>query len=310
VNAAAPSFSIIIPTHARPDRLRECLTAVAHLDSPGSFEVIVVDDGSPQSIGPVVEAFRDALPIRLVERGRGGPALARNTGASVARGRYLAFVDDDCAPAADWLTVLTAEFERDPRRLLGGRVENALIHNPYSGASEHIGQFVYEYSRNVGAKEPFFTTNNLAVCAEHFRSVGGFTSLIPSETAEDKDFCDRWRARGLPMAHVPHAVVYHAHHLTFSGFLRQHYNYGRGILAFRVLRRDRVSSHGLVPEPASFYVGLLLSPLRMRPTSAPWRLMGLLVCSQLATAAGALVQILRWRQLRRIRASAVSRSET
>ncbi len=305
-NMTTPLFSIVIPTYARPHILRECLAAVARLDTRADFEVIVVDDGSPEPIGPVVDAFRDTLPIRLVQRPRGGPAVARNTGATVARGRYLAFTDDDCRPAADWLTVLAAEFERDGRRLLGGRVENALTHNLYSEASERIGQFVYEYSRNNGAQEPFFTTNNVAVCAEHFRAIGGFTSLIPSATAEDKEFCDRWRANGLPLAHVPTAVVYHAHHLTFRGFLRQHYNYGRGILAFRLLRRGRGNSHDLVPEPVTFYLDLLASPLRLQAKSGKWRLVGLLACSQLATATGALIQMLRWRELRRIRAAATT----
>ena len=181
--------------------------------------------------------------------------------------------------------------------------ENSLVHNAYSEASERIGQFVYQYNRNIGAQEPFFTTNNLAVCAEHFRAVGGFTSLIPSATAEDKEFCDRWRAHGFPLAHVPDAVVFHAHHLSFKGFLRQHYNYGRGILAFRLLRRGRGNTQGMVPEPLTFYLDLLASPLRHHTRTGRWRLVGLLACSQVATAAGALVQLLRWRQLKRVRAT-------
>ena len=92
------------------------------------------------------------------------------------------------------------------------------------------------------AHEPFFTTNNIALSADLFRSVGGFTTAIPSATAEDKDFCDRWRVRGLALAHVPAAVVYHSHDLTFRRFVRQHFNYGRGILAFRLLRRSRVGA--------------------------------------------------------------------
>ena len=42
-----PYFSVIIPTHARPDRLAACLEALANLDYPRDrFEVIVVDDGT------------------------------------------------------------------------------------------------------------------------------------------------------------------------------------------------------------------------------------------------------------------------
>lgn len=289
--------------------LRECLQGIAGLRVEDvTFEVIVVDDGSPNSSAPLVAEFAGRVPVRLVEQARTGPGSARNAGAAVARGRYLAFLDDDCRPASDWLAVLVRELERDPTRLLGGRVENALPDNPYSEASEWIGQFVYEYNRSPGAHEPFFTANNIALSADLFRALGGFTAAIPSATAEDKDFCDRWRARDLTLSAVPAATVYHAHELTFRRFLRQHFNYGRGILAFRLLRRRRTALanrvphvHGvrsrIVPEPLRFYVDLVLSPVRARGIRRRGRLLSLLVVAQLATLAGALREALRWRDL-------------
>jgi GT2 family glycosyltransferase len=249
--------------------------------------VVVVDDGGPEPIDAMVAAYADRLDLRLIRQSRGGPAAARNAGVAAARGRYLAFIDDDCAPEPRWLAELLLEFRRDDRRLLGGRVENALVDNLYSTASEHIARFVYEYNRTAAAREPFFTANNFALAADLFRAVGGFTTSIPSATAEDKEFCDRSRAHGIALAHVPAAVVYHAHHLTFGQFLRQHFNYGRGILAFRLSRRRRAGG-ALVPEPARFYAGLLLSPMLGSSTASRWRLTALLALAQLATLAGAL----------------------
>lgn len=294
-----PLISIVVPTFARPNKLRECLDAICRLDAARvDFEVIVVDDGSPRPLSPVVGEFRQKIAVRLVTQRQAGPGAARNAGAAVARGRYLAFVDDDCRPAHDWLTVLVVELERDDRRLLGGRVENALTHNPCSEASQQIAHFVYEYNRNDDAHEPFFTTNNMALSAELFRSLEGFTTAIPSRTAEDKEFCERWRARGLALKHVPEAVVYHAHDLTFKLFLRQHFNYGRGILAFRLLRRSR-GERRIVPEALKFYVGLILSPVRERATGRRWRVFALLIVSQLATMAGAAREMIRQSQLAR-----------
>jgi GT2 family glycosyltransferase len=238
------------------------------------------------------------MDVRLVTQSRGGPAAARNSGAAVARGRFLAFIDDDCVPAPDWLTVLADEMSRDGRRLLGGRVENALADNPYADASEAIGQFVYEHGMTAATKERFFTTNNFAVPLDLFRSLGGFDPAIPSATAEDKEFCDRWRARGLPLAAVPAAVVYHSHDLTFTRFLRQHFNYGRGILSFRLERRKRTPGH-LVPEPVGFYIRLVLVPARARGVRRRWRRLLLLIASQLATAAGAAYQALSFPRRRR-----------
>jgi glycosyltransferase involved in cell wall biosynthesis len=291
--ADTPTVSIVVPTFARPAQLRRCLDGIARLEATTfSFEVVVVDDGGPEALDTLVASYADALDVRLIRQSRAGPAAARNAGVAVARGLFLAFIDDDCTPAPDWLAAFVCEIELDDRRLLGGRVENALTENPYSTASEHISQFVYGYNCTGLAREPFFTTNNIALAADLFRAVGGFATSIPSATAEDKEFCDRWRAHGLALAHVPSAVVHHAHDLTFARFLRQHFDYGRGILAFRLIRRRRAAS-AFLPEPLKFYTGLVLSP--MRPSSVGrWRLVALLVVSQLATLLGALREALIW----------------
>jgi glycosyltransferase involved in cell wall biosynthesis len=292
--ADTPTVSIVVPTFARPAQLRRCLDGIARLEATTfSFEVVVVDDGGPEPLDTLVASYADALDVRLIRQSRAGPAAARNAGVAVARGLLLAFIDDDCTPAPDWLAAFVREIKLDDRRLLGGRVENALTENPYSTASEQISQFVYEYNRTGCAREPFFTTNNIALAAHLFRAVGGFATSIPSATAEDKEFCDRWRAHGLALAHVPTAVVHHAHNLTFARFLRQHFDYGRGILAFRLIRRRRAASR-IVPEPLKFYTGLLLSPMRRPSSVGRWRLVALLVAAQLATLLGALREVLIW----------------
>lgn len=296
-----PAVSIVVPTFARPAQLRRCLDGIVRLQAATfSFEVVVVDDGGPEPLDTLIASCAQGLDVRLIRQSRGGPAAARNAGVALARGRILAFIDDDCTPAADWLSAFVRELEGDDRRLLGGRVENALPGNPYSTASEHISQFVYEYSRRGGAREPFFTTNNIALAADLFRAVGGFQTSIPSATAEDKEFCDRWRAHGLALAHVPSAVVHHAHDLTWARFLRQHFDYGRGILAFRLIRRRRADS-AFLPESLKFYTDLVRSSMHRPSSVGRWRLAALLVASQLATLAGALREALTWPPLTRAR---------
>ena len=292
--ADPPTVSIVVPTFARPAQLQRCLDGIARLEAAAfSFEVVVVDDGGPEPLDTLIASYADRLDVRLIRQSRAGPAAARNAGVVLARGRFLAFIDDDCTPATGWLSAFVRELTRGERRLLGGRVENALTDNPYSTASEHISQFVYEYNRTGGALEPYFTTNNIALAADLFRAVGGFGTSIPSATAEDKEFCDRWRAHGLALAHTPSAVVHHAHDLTFGRFFRQHFNYGRGILAFRVIRRRRADS-AFLPEPVKFYTGLVLSPIRRTSSVGRWRLVALLIAAQLATLAGALREALTW----------------
>ena len=294
-----PDVSIIIPTYRRPDQLRACLDGIGRLDcGPHRYEVIVVDDAGTDGLQAVTAAFRDRMALRMVVQSNQGPGAARNAGAALAVGRCLAFIDDDCVPDRDWLTALVRALETRPDLLHGGRVVNGLANNPFSATTQLIASYVTEYYAQRRADERYFTTNNLALSAERFRELGGFDTTIPSGTAEDKEFCDRWRARGYRMSWVPDAVVHHYHHLTLWQFLRQHYNYGRGLLHFHKMRRHR-GARRLAPEPLNFYRDLILYPLRERAPRRGWRFVLLLALSQAATGAGTVKAALGERLRRR-----------
>lgn len=282
-----PDVSIIVPTFGQPERLRACLEGIAQLEFPRErLEAIVVNDGGPDELGSVVAAVSDRIPLRLVSQANQGPGAARNTGAALATGRWLAFVDDDCVPSRHWVSALVRELEAHPDWLVGGLVLNGLSGNPYSTCTQLLATYVSEYYAERRATQRFFTTNNVALAADRFRELGGFSTSIPSATAEDKEFCERWRARGWQMAWVRDAVVHHSHDLTLWRFLRQHYNYGRGLLHFHLMRRRR-GARRLAPEPLGFYVDLLLYPLKRHAPRRGWRFVLLLLLSQLATGAGA-----------------------
>jgi len=122
-----PFFSIVVPTCDRPRQLAACLQSLARLDYPRDrFEVIVVDDGTTTAAPALVVEMKAGPDVRLVRQPHAGPAAARNLGASHARGSLLAFTDDDCAPAPDWLWALAARFERPepkPHRRLARRAD-------------------------------------------------------------------------------------------------------------------------------------------------------------------------------------------
>jgi glycosyltransferase involved in cell wall biosynthesis len=172
--------SVIIPTRNRPDQVRACLAALAaQTRRADRFEVIVVDDGSDQALAPVTDGFKDRLQVTLLGQTGAGPATARNLGAASARASLLAFTDDDCQPAPDWLDVLVARHQETPEAALGGHTINAVSGNVYSEASQLLVDYLYEYHtrkrgwRPSSPTEPpaFFTSNNLAVPARHFQQV-------------------------------------------------------------------------------------------------------------------------------------------
>jgi glycosyltransferase involved in cell wall biosynthesis len=281
-----PFFSIIIPTYGRPDQLEACLNSLSRLVYPVQrFEVIVVDDGSKTPPEAVVASFRDRVNITLLTQPNSGPASARNRGAAHAKGEFLAFTDDDCTSDSAWLKTLAERFKSEPDRLIGGQTINALSKNLFSTTSQELISYLYDYY-NLGYRPTrLFISNNMAVPAKLFSTVGGFDTSFPLAAGEDREFSDRWLHHGYQATYAPEAIVYHSHALTFLGFCHQHFNYGRGAYRFHELRTERRQG-GIKPEPPKFYLNLLRYPFcRIHG----WRALlssALLAISQVANASG------------------------
>lgn len=242
-----PTFSVIIPTRARPTSLAACLESLSDLDYPRThFEVIVVDDGGEKPPYEVVRSFTDRLDVVLLTQAHSGPAAARNTGAARAKGLFLAFTDDDCTPAADWLRALAARFAQAKDVAIGGRTINALPDDPYATASQLIVDIVYAYYNADPQRARFVASNNLAVAKDLYQTVRGFDSSFPL-ASEDRDFCDRWLYHGHRLTYAPEVVVHHSRPMSLASFCRQHFNYGRGAFRFERARSQR-GSGGLVKE--------------------------------------------------------------
>jgi GT2 family glycosyltransferase len=287
-------FSIIVPTCDRPDQLAACLAALAELDyAQDRFEVIVVNDGRRPETTAAVNPYRDKLDLRMLAQHHAGPAYARNTGAAHARGRLLAFTDDDCRPARNWLTVLEAFLHADRACVVGGRTVNGTFGNVYATASQLLVTYLCEHGNAEPGAARFLTSNNLALPADVFHAGRGFDSGYRFAAGEDRDFCERFRLRGVPIVYAPDAVVYHAQRLTLWTLIRQQYRYGRGAFRFRSSqarrRNDRIRL-----EAGSFYKQLLQYPASQTRGSTAARLLVLFVLMQAAHTAG-FVRESSWR---------------
>jgi len=100
-----PTVSVIIPTYNRWPMVGEAVESVL-AQSFRDFELIVVDDGSSDGSAERITALGG--DTRIIVRSRCGVSAARNYVASVARGRYLAFLDSDDLWLAEKLAVQTA----------------------------------------------------------------------------------------------------------------------------------------------------------------------------------------------------------
>ncbi len=97
-------ISVIVPVYKTEQYLLKCLDSLAR-QTYEDFEVILVDDGSPDRCGEICESYPDSR-FRVIHQQNAGLSQARNRGIEEARGDYLTFVDSDDWAEPDLLRIL------------------------------------------------------------------------------------------------------------------------------------------------------------------------------------------------------------
>lgn len=233
----AMKISVVIPTYNRKQSLHRCLCSFRAQTLPrDQWEVIVVNDGG-EDVSETVAAFEKDFPVSCHHQPNQGPATARNNGARLAAGRFIAFTDDDCEPAPDWLEMI--QKTAADRRLIGGKVINKFRQNPCSESSQVLIDFLYEHFSDTS--DLFFTSNNLVVSKADFESIGGFDQSFGTSAGEDREFCVRARQSGLELAFCGDIRIHHLHFLSLRSFYRMHRKYGRAAYDYqRAIARQAV----------------------------------------------------------------------
>lgn len=101
-----PRISVIVPVYKVEPYLAFCVDSIL-AQTFTDFELILVDDGSPDNCGKMCDEYaeRDSR-IKVIHRANGGQAAARNSGMDIAQGEYIAFIDSDDAVADVYLETL------------------------------------------------------------------------------------------------------------------------------------------------------------------------------------------------------------
>lgn len=239
-----------------------------------AFEVLVVDNKSTDDIASVVASYVSRLDVRIVEaRRRQGQAYARNTGATVARGTFVLFCDQDDRVFPEWLASITGALE-EPGTFATGPLELRHYNDDdvrvlFAGSD---ADEVTPYT--VGEYLPFAYGCNLGFRREDFLRLGGFDNAFQGG-GEDQDLS--WRAieSGLRLVVSPTARVSYRLRSQPHGLFRQQRGYGRS----GSLLRTRFADRGLpgpsvrwvaarLPKSAATWVRLRVTPDRVSLTEA------------------------------------------
>ncbi len=204
--------SIVLPTVDRPEALYNLLRHLEHQTVP-PLEIIVVDQSAPEDAR--VAAYAAARPCvrycRLPERGLPG---ARNSGARMAAGEVVLFLDDDVIPEPDLVRRHAARYDDPAVMGVGGRVLGG-----YDRPGRETGRFhpgAGTVVRNFGAAVPceveHLPGGNMSFRREVFGRIGGFDLRFGGAAiGEETDFCLRARRAGMRLVFEPRAAVEHLH---------------------------------------------------------------------------------------------------
>ncbi|MGH3540639.1 MAG: glycosyltransferase family 2 protein, partial [Pseudonocardiaceae bacterium] len=215
--STSPLLSIVVPVHGKWDYTRACLASIAAHRPAVPFEVLVVDDASPDRTAELVAA---SPGVRLVRTERNvGFIGACNLGANHARGSYLLFLNNDTEVQPGALDALVDAADSDDRIGLVG----AMLVYP-DGRLQESGGIIWadgsgwNYGRDRDAHAPQFQVRRdvdycsgaaVLVRQELFEAVGGFDQRYAPAYYEDTDLAFAIRATGHRTIVEPRAVVMH-----------------------------------------------------------------------------------------------------
>lgn len=194
-------FSIIMPTYNRREGARRCLEALSRQAFDlANVEVIVAVDGSTDGTAEYLRSLAFPYALSILELENGGAGHARNAAAATAKGRFLAFTEDDVDPCATWLAQAYEILKEDRWDVLEG-------HTGYPGSQRSVRQF-------ETPALPSFIPCNLFVRNESFTALGGYSPEFYDRKdhlyfREDSDFGFRLLAAGARVRVEPTLVVIH-----------------------------------------------------------------------------------------------------
>jgi glycosyltransferase involved in cell wall biosynthesis len=182
---------VIVPVRNGPALLRSCIEAIQS-SAYKDYEIIVVDDASTDNTPEVAEAI-GVPPLRLKKNC--GPALARNRGAELARGKYLFFIDADVRVHPETIGQIAECLEKHPTidAVFGSYDLYPRAYNILSQYRNLFHHFVHQQGRSSATT---FWSGCGAIKRSVFLEMGGFDASYGRPCIEDIELGARLHKKG------------------------------------------------------------------------------------------------------------------
>jgi len=218
-----PLVSIIIPVYGKLEYTLQCLLSITQYSPQNTYEVIVVDDQSPD------DSYKELSKVKgirlLRNKNNSGFILSCNKGAAEAKGEYVLFLNNDTKVLSGWLDELVETFKNFPGTgLVGskliypdGRLQEAggIIWNDasawnYGRLHDDINHSLFNYAREVD----YCSGASIMLPSILFKKLGGFDTLYLPAYYEDTDLAMKVRDTGYRVIYQPLSAIIHFEGIT------------------------------------------------------------------------------------------------
>lgn len=252
------NLSIIIPVFNRPDEVDELLQSLAEQDFEGTFEVVIIEDGSTNTSEEVIQRYADQLSISYFQKPNTGPGDSRNFGMKRAKGNYFIVLDSDCVLPPHYLSEVNKSLQNGFVHCFGGP---DAAHTSFTTVQKAINYAMTSFlttggirgkKKAVGKFQP--RSFNMGISKEAFEKTGGFGNIHPGE---DPDLTMRIWNLGFETRLFENAYVFHKRRIDWGKYFKQVNKFG---MVRPILNKWHPETASLTYWfPTIFIVGLLVS---------------------------------------------------
>jgi glycosyltransferase involved in cell wall biosynthesis len=215
-------LSIIIPTYNRNSVLVECLQSIYQNKSKIEFEVIVIFDGKNDETNKVIKTLQKYKNFKYIIQDNKGPGAARNKGLNIAKGKIIAFLDDDTTVNADWIKkIIDAHNTYPDIKIIAGK----LLTNNHKLMAEFSKILEYEPLIDGQEIKPSLV-NNVSYKKDCFKIVKKFDESM--RIGEDIDFNYRLFKQKIRAIYLSNIIIKHRYKEDMYSMIRQQYSFGKG----------------------------------------------------------------------------------
>ncbi len=261
-------LSVVMATFNRAETIRDTIRHLADQDlDPSSYEVIVVDDGSPDHTRQVVEEARSYVPFEMtyLHHSNHGPGYTQNRGIEIARAPVILLMADDIFMSRQTLSAHLDTHDRNPAQEVA--VLGCVVQPPQTGDSVFMRTWnpfrFNDFEDQVELPYFRFWACNISVKREFVRAHGLFREQkgrAGPAAHEDPELGYRLHKAGLRIRYCPDALGYHHHIVTLEQACARAHHQGLNFGEF----------NGLVPEPEIPVVYHVLNASTLRDHLRTW----------------------------------------